>query len=463
MLLSRRYPLALLSFVFLLSLPALAGAESRRPLPNLEGSLARSCSAARRLAGADLPGDCLASSVSRRVLTGDVTGDIVEYSAQVRVGPGEHDRIGLHRVVRETAPSVPAHSRRAILFVHGDAWGFDGAFLANLATPGASPEHAAPVFLAEHGIDVWGIDLGWTLVPAATTDFSFFKGWGIERDAKDVGVALALARLVRLSEGNGLGKIDLLGWSRGGQIGYAYLGAETQLPRGRRQVAGFVPVDIFLKTDDPNLRQAACVRAAAEQAALDAGTLESTVGVLFATLGSLALSDPTGASPIVPGFTNRQAALIAGSATYVFFPPGEAPVPFYHFAGGTFDANGLPTGLTFTPEIPWYHFEEGAAPYEPQQIVVEGDDVICDQKDVPFDDHLARITVPILYIGAGGGFGEFGVYSTTLLGSREVTTHVVRLLPPEKRAFEIGHADIWNSTDSQSLFWQPILDWLRGH
>jgi hypothetical protein len=447
---------ALLVLACILTLPALAGAATKKPGFSRR-DLARGCSAAR-FAGV-APGTCVASAVTRRV----ITGNVVEYSVQVRIGAGEHDRIGLHRVVQESAPSVPVQARQAALFVHGDAWGFDAAFLANLATPGASPEHAAPVFLAEHGIDVWGIDLGWTLVPAATTDFSFFQGWGIERDARDVGIALFLARAVRLAEGDGIGKLDLVGWSRGGQIGYTYVNAETEVPSFLRQVKGFVPVDIFVKSDDAGVRQAACKRAAAEQALLAAGTYQSTSGGLFTTLGNLALTAPAGASPILPGFNNRQAALLLGSATYALLPPGQSFVPNYHFTGGTFDASGLPTGLTYTPENAWFHFEEGASPYEPEKLLADGDALVCDTQDVPWDDHLGQITVPVLYLGAAGGVGDDGIYSTTLLGSHDVTTHVVRLKPAAQQPFDIGHVDIWTATNAQSLYWQPLLDWIAGH
>jgi hypothetical protein len=461
--------LALLILASVLSLPTLAHADTTnaanaadtaasRQIPGLRDVLARVCPLA--VQGAVDPGTCLASAVKRRV----IFGNVAEYSIEIRTGAGEHDKIGLHRVVKESAPFVAVRAAQAILLAHGDAWGFDAAFLANLATPGLSPEHAFPVFLAERGIDVWGIDFGWALVPAGTTDFSFLKNWGIGRDARDLGIALGLARLVRLAEGDGLTKIDLLGWSRGAQVGYAYVDAETLVPRLERQVKAFIPVDIFLKTNDPALRQAACTRAAAERALVDAGTYQNTTGTLFATLGSLALTAPAAASPIVPGLNNRQAALLAGSATYALLPPGQVFVPFYHFAGGTFDAQGLPTGLRYTPENAWFQFEKGAsAPFEPELLIAEGDELVCNQKDLPYDDHLGRIFVPILYIGAGGGFGEFGIYTTTLLGSKDVTTRVVRLLPPDQRAFDIGHADIWNATAAPRLFWQPILDWIVGH
>ena len=192
----------------------------------------------------------LLGDLSRRTLDGDV----VEYSTRVRVGAGAHDVIGIHRVVRELAPFLPRPSRHAVLMAHGDAWGFDAAFLANLAAPPpAAAGHALPVFLAANGIDVWGIDFRWTQVPATTTDFAFMKGWGLATDAGDLGAALAIARLTRLATGDGAQRIDLLGWSRGGQTGYAYLNAETKLPAALRQVSGFVPVDIFLKTDQPDL------------------------------------------------------------------------------------------------------------------------------------------------------------------------------------------------------------------
>lgn len=55
-------------------------------------------------------------------------------------------------------------------------------------------------------------------------------------DARDLGIALAVARLTRGLTGDGFGRLHLLGWSRGGQIGYAYLDGETRLPPHLRQV-----------------------------------------------------------------------------------------------------------------------------------------------------------------------------------------------------------------------------------
>lgn len=391
----------------------------------------------------------------RRVLSGNV----VEYSFRVPVGPGAHDVIGVHRVVKETAPWVPAHSSKGILLAHGDVWNFRSAFLTD-------PAHSTPVFLAQNGVDVWGIDFRWTLVPASTTDFSFMKNWGIQTDAKDLGVALGVARGIRFATGSGFGKMLLLGWSRGGQIGYAYLNGESQLPEPLRQVRGFIPVDIYLKTDVEELRQGACTRYLGSLPAWQGGTFQNNVGSLVATIWSLATADPNGASPILPGFTNHQAALAVGSMTFIFFPPGLGPVPLYHFTGGTFDANSLPSGLLYTPESRLLALEQGSSPFQPARELLDADAASCDDPniaDVPFDDHLDDIKVPVFYVGADGGFGSYGLHTTTLLGSTDVTSHVVDLQPAAAQLVEIGHADIFLANDAETLFWQPILSWIQGH
>ena len=71
--------------------------------------------------------------------------------------------------------------------------------------------------------------------------------------------------------------------------------------------------------------------------------------------------------------------------------------------------------------------------------------------------------MPVLYIGAGGGFGEYGVYTTTLLGSTDVTAHVVSLVPAEARIVDFGHADLFLANNAEALVWQPLLDWVKTH
>lgn len=379
---------------------------------------------------------------------------VAEYFFTVQVGAGTYDRIGLHRIVKEIAPNVPAHASRAVFLAPGDIWNFQAAFEGR-----ANP---LPLFLAENGIDVWGIDYRWTRVPASVTDLSFMQHWGLEQDAHDLGVALGVARVTRGLTGSGLGKIFLLGWSRGGQIGYAYLNDETRLPPALRQVRGFIPVDIYLKTDVPQLQSFACQRQQASAAAVAAGNYAATSGVLINLIGTLATTNPSGASPVVPGFDNHQAGLFVGELTFALLG-GLEPVPFYHFTGGTLDANGVPTGLSYSNEADLFHFEIGASPYQPNQELADADASTCGTPAVSFDDHLHDITVPVFYLGAGGGFGEYGLYTLTLLGSTDVTSHIVHQTTPDQRLFDFGHADLFIGNAAQTLAWQPILDWVRAH
>jgi pimeloyl-ACP methyl ester carboxylesterase len=387
------------------------------------------------------------SAIQRHALTADVA----EYFFTVRVGSGPYDQIGVHRIVKESAPNVPIHASRALFMAPGDIWKFDVAFEGR--------SNPIPVFLAENGIDVWGIDYRWTFVPASVTDLSFLRTWGIEQDAHDLGIAIGAARVTRALTGSGLGKIFLLGWSRGGQIGYAYLNGETQIPAALRQVKAFIPVDIYLKTDVPDLQAKACARQQASEAAIAAGTYAATSGLLISAIGDAAVADPNGASAILPGLTNHQAGLVLGEETFAFLG-GLEPVPAYHFTGGTFDANGLPTGLSYSNETDLFHFASGASPYQPNQELADADAFTCGQTHVPFADHLAQIKVPILYIGAGGGFGPYGLYTLTRLGSTDVTTHITSLNPV--RINDFGHADLFLGNNAQTLAWQTILDWVRA-
>ena len=446
----------LVFLVLSIALPTLAAADPAFDPAALEAAARWACDRAAH-AGLAFGEGCAAGPLERRVLSGDV----VEYTFELRLGPGPYDVLGVHRVVRESAPFQPVRTADGVLLLHGDIWGYRAAFLAD-------PVHNLPVHLARNGVDVWGIDQRWIRVPASQTDFAFMQGWGLAHDVRDLYHALGMARGVRLHTGHGLDRLHLLGWSRGGMIGYAYLNAETQVDESLRNVAGFIPVDIYLKTDDPGLREAACRRSVQRQAQRDSGTWQDSTGRLVQTISLLSETDPLGLSPVFPGLTNHQAALLVGEATFLLLTPNE-PAPFYHFTAGRFAAlpssGGLPVpnGLRYSPEPAWRSMLAGASAYQPTLQLAEAELLMCDEQDVPFDDHLAQVGNPVLYVGGGGGFGEYGLYTTTLLGSADVSHLVVDLMPPDQRLYDYGHADLFLGTDAPALVWQPILDWLRAH
>ena len=89
--------------------------------------------------------------------------------------------------------------------------------------------------------------------------------------------------------------------------------------------------------------------------------------------------------------------------------------------------------------------------------------VMADIEDVPFDDYLSAIQVPIFTVGAAGGFGFFMDYGSGLIGSPDIVHHIVQLKSPEEALFDFGHIDIFLANNAQSQVWQPILDWINQH
>ncbi len=406
-----------------------------------------------------------------------VVDDIYHYSAKLQVGPNPaHDVITVHRVVRERLPGHPAASPESVFMLHGDGWNFTGAFMASTQTQAVPTDHSIAIYLARRGVDVWGVDLRWTHVPLEEQDFSFMAGWNMGMHVRDVGTGLAVARKVRALTGSGNGRMDLLGWSRGGMLGYAYLNAETRLPLNVRHVKGFIPVDAVLHfgPQAAQQRQWACARAALAEAGLTAGQLEGGLlgpgaGVGVLSLGQAAISLPDEvALPPMPPLPYRQLAVVLGAATFQFISNPtlgvEPTVPFYHFTSGEFGGGSLlPSGLRYVKERQFFDLLASARPYQSFEEVVEGEQLLCGQKDLPYDDHLAEVKVPVLYVGAAGGFGEYGVHSTTLLGSRDVSIHLVRRQSSEARVADYGHADLFLASDADKAVWAPILAWMKRH
>ena len=330
-----------------------------------------------------------------------IVGDVHEVVYTLRTGPGEHDKIRLHRIVR-MKHGRPVPARTAVMLLHGDAWGFDAAFMR-----GSSSPDSLPVYLAARGVDVWGVDLAWTLVPDDTANYDFMAGWGLQHDVDDLSRALAFARAVRTVTGSGAGRMALAGWSRGGWIGYALLNQETQRPPVLRQVDSFVSIDNFYKTDDPAARAAHCQLAADNDDYLAAGDYAYDYRG-SEDIGYLAETDPDGPSPY---FTDPQLTNLGATLTYAAtgFRGGTPFTPWYHLAAGVFpdgDTTRDPIGLRFTDVHAWDDFLMGIGNFEPVRLQADAAHITCDDGTTRrFDGHLRDIKVPILYVGAAGGFG----------------------------------------------------------
>jgi hypothetical protein len=428
---------------------------------------------------------CLVGTDGARFVGGlereQVTGDISHYTLRLQVGPDAHDVIALHRVVKEKAPGVPERSKESVFLVHGDAWDFRGAFMAStLPGAGVAADHSIAVYLAGKGVDVWGIDLRWTQVPLETQDFSFMADWNLGTHAQDVGTGLRVARALRVATGSGHGKMNLLGWSRGAMVSYAYLNAETQLPPGLRNVNGFIPVDMVLHfgPEAEQQRQWACTRAAVAQQQRQAGQLEGNLsgpgaGLLIMQVGQAATYWPDAVAQVPgvqlpPQMTYSQLGVAVGAATYSFLSNeqfGIQPtVPGYHFTAGKFTNEGQLSGLQYAGVPQFFSLLGAARPYQDFTEIVEGEQLQCGVKDLPYDDHLSEVKVPVLYVGAGGGFGHYGEYAVTnLLGSKDVTVLRVQRLTEALRVADYGHADLFIASDAEQSVWAPIYRWMKKH
>jgi hypothetical protein len=253
-------------------------------------------------------------------------------------------------------------------------------------------------------------------------------------------------------------KLNLLGWSRGEGIGYAYLDREAQRPPGQRLVKGYVPVEGSIKSDDASQLDAACATLAAIEAARANGSYVDDLGALANFAAYLARVDPSGMSPILPGLPNGVVPLFVVTQTFIL----GNPVPYYHLLAGEFDQNFFPVGLQNVPAEFAIDFYAGWSPYQPNLTLLELAGITCGSVDSPFDDHFDEIDVPIFYIGAGGAAGSLGEYMSTQVATADFTSMTVST--DANPYLDFGHVDLfvaYQNHNAKSLVWEPILDWIE--
>jgi len=371
-----------------------------------------------------------------------LTDNIVHYSYTVRVGPGEFENIRLHRVVKEREPYWPVNTRKSVFALHGVPGNFNQWFLVGAVSNAAPPSHGMAVYLAENDIDVWGMDQAYYLVPPTTTDFSFMADWGMQFDIDNLRKAMAVARYTRLYTGSGFDRMTLIGMGHGGggMTGYAALNQETQYPSMFRHIGAFIPIAACFKTNDIAWQNYFGANAQNYAEMLRAGTYVDTQGQKFAALASLALQDPEGKSPFVPGFTNKGAILFMAAMTW---EPLQYPDESHY--------SNLKVSLEGTQQID---------PYAPALYRFEVEAIKSGRLDLPFDDHLGDITVPVFAVCSGGYMRGMAGYTTTLLGSTDVT--VLNVSRDAEMMYDVGIVDISHGRKAATLFWQPIAEWVEA-
>ena len=184
---------------------------------------------------------------------------------------------------------------------------------------------------------------------------------------------------------------------------------------------------------------------------IESGKLQNDFGAFFNFIGGLALSAPDAPSPIpdFAGLTNSQAVRAVVSS-----PAAPDFGVYFHFFGG--DINDL----FYCDDNQVFRMQASYSPFMPTQIWYEFNAVNCSSIDVTFDDHLSLISVPIFYIGAGGGTGAAGEHTSSLTASTDITNHLVSLAEP---AIDFGHVDTWLANDANQLVWVPLRNWIVDH
>ncbi len=386
----------------------------------------------------------------------EIAGGIAEYKYEITVGSGQFDKIAVHRVVRERRPGIPARCRIGLMMLHGDSSDFVSAFmLSGMGT-----------FLAEHGIDVWGVDRRWAAVSDETLgDDSYMCAWNTTTHLHDLRIALNFARTVRLITGSGRGQIFLAGHSSGANLCYACANEETKVIEVARNVKGIVPIDTVHKFDpaESQLIQDADARHNEFVTKRDRdGKCYSDDASTLKTIALLAKEDPEGSSPIIPTLTNKQVAFLVLAATHATYsPPITAVVPGYHYNAGIFDLETqLPTGLQFTSLDKMIAFAEVVPPFQAINDLIDFEAQLSNKTN-QYSDRLGHIKIPVFFIGAAGGIGEYGQYTVDQIGSNDKTVRIVST-PDMPRELNYGHIDLLFANNAREEVWKPMLRWLEA-
>jgi hypothetical protein len=386
-----------------------------------------------------------------------VADDLYHYEVTLPIGTGPNAALRLHRVVRERAPGRPRPSAHAAVLLHGDFANFVTNFLPTAGTPASSAPGLAR-YLASRDVDVWGVDRRWTL-PGTDDDTSDFGAMGVTQELDDLRGALALVRATRALDGSGGGRVPLVGFSHGAQLAYLYAAVEASRPAAQRHVDAIAALDFYgaLPPDADDTRAVFCDFAAFERPGAGRRRHRQRRTSSSSTSARLARTAPDELSPIFGDRSNHDALALVLGQTYFFAPYA----PLYHLLAPVLDDAGEARGYAAVADDAASAWLAGATPHQSMREGADLDHLLCGDA-APITAPLSRIRVPVLYLGAAGGAGELGVYTTTQVSSADVTALVARRLPPGREAEDVGHADLLFASDAPTLAWQPLATWLAA-
>ena len=280
------------------------------------------------------------------------------------------------------------------------------------------------IYYAQQGYSAYILDRRETNVPSTETDFSFMEDWTVDKYLKDTYEGIVASRvhtafLVGEQPAKAI-NLTAIGHSHGALLLTAYEASKyDDLDRG--SVDKVVPVDIIIKYNPEKLDfiQWQAQEFDVISKSINNGTYnDSSMGNMMG-IASLAYTYPDNKSPFQSGLTNMQLFRLMASQTYRF--SGHPYTPDYHYWSGAPDLSDL------------YYVDEnkllsvtltgGAVPNTPKYMDQYMAGLMGNVEGYEIDS--SKIDSPLLYIGFGGGFGDYG--SWWYVNKSEV--QIIGLLP----------------------------------
>lgn len=365
-------------------------------------------------------------------------GDVAEYKLKINVGPGKYDYIILTNYVKETSAWSTDQSKNLII-LPGQA--LTESFYSDMA-----------IYYAQQGYSTYILDRRETNVPAHETDFSYMENWTIDSYLSDTYDGIAISRIhTALLSDESVEDIEVtaIGHSHGALILTAYEASEYQdLALG--SVDRMVPVDIIIKYDPKysELIQSQAQEFDTISRCIENRTYNGSSMAAMMQIASLALTDPDRESLFQPDLTNRQFFRLMATRTHSF--NAYPYTPNYHYwsgdLGGLYyvDENRL-LNLTLTG---------GAVPYVSKYLDLYMAGLMGNVDGYEID--FSRISSPVLYIGLGGGFSDYGSwwYKNEVGKVNDKVTSI--------RWNNQGHGSIALDYNSREL-WALIHNWISDN
>lgn len=367
---------------------------------------------------------------------GIIYEDIAKYKIKVEVGSGEYDSITLTNYVREKNPWKTGIDKNLVIL---PGQGLTEKFYSDMA-----------IYYAEQGYSAYILDRRETNIPSSETNYTCMGAWTVSKHLEDTYEGIAASRIhtafISGKTAESI-KVTAIGHSHGALLLTAYEASEYD-DSAQGSVNKIVPVDIIIKYNptEQNLIQGQAQAFNQINASIQSGTyyddnMKGMMGIAF-----LASTDPGNYSGF-GGLTNIQFFRFMASQTYALsnYPPYT---PDYHYWSG--NLSGL------------YHVNEtqllnltltgGAVPYTPKYMDEYMAGLMGNIEG--YGINSSRIDSPVLYVGLGGGFGEYGTWwYENEVGN--INNHIGSINWNNQ-----GHASLLIDQNSPEL-WELIDDWIK--